>query len=1105
MLALAITTRSHHAAHVPAGRGEAIVTRNLTGIFATDVLAPAPRGLKKPADLREDLLVWETSILLGPIYSCDYHFPSVGQHGEPAAEKTAGSEPPADSPRIENQATRRATNTEPDRRASVTFLFSCAFMLAALSLAACRGPLRGRKEKKSMHGRTRAAGAAEQLRSLIEEATADLSVYLAPGDVEIIGSTVTDCSAAYYGGVVYAWNSGAVSIIDSTVTSCSAGQYGGVVYAYINSGAVSITNSTVSSCWAGGLGGVVSSLDSGAVSITDSTVRNCSAVVYGGVVYAEDSGAVSIIAIINSAVTGCSAGQWGGVVYAQGNKFLSIAGVTFIDNSASIASVLFLSDIDHRSSISNASFTSKIADNGITIQTLNSEIDWVGLTPKLKILLSFYQVCIVLPTTYSARLPEKYTDWTNALSDVISVDWSDLILPAQCMPYASRLVVFATSPIGLIVLLLLAGVGLRLWRRRAARGGADIGEGEASASAMRIDESRVSASARSWLAEAVLGLLDLTPACLVLIFFFVPSVSVSIFRSWSCHAYTISPPNERLEQVSYMRQDASVECGTDDHGPIKNLAIGFVVVWPVGSLVLYSALLLACHKPLQAKTPNALTRATAFLHQEYELTYFWWEALELARKLVLTGFVLLIPEEEGFRRLMVATVICCFYAVVLAVVRPYKRVEDDCLAVATSLVLLLFFLVANWTTIFLAIKERSGIDDADAVLGIDKLDGVVNGMIVLVAFALLIFLVGAIVAARRVAMVPTIRLVSDRQQPELTLARGHTWHLFNSHIWSTGQDAAAVIKKQLQLLIPDIKIFLDVDDLKSIGALEEYISRSQVVLFFLSLGYFGSKNCEREVRASLDRQKPLVLVQEADPKKGGTLEAPPSSRQAPAHPASDLRAAIFDKGWPMTTWHRIEAFQRALLLCSPNYEALSKEQMRLYVPGEVQREALAFPKPVVLWASPANAGAAELADELTAKFGRSSLTVSTAEEPCSSDSRASRRRSSVLRRSAPRRAGDATHMLLYLNEHTFVSDERLAEQVKQARADRLPIVLVHENDPALGGCPFDYFFQTTPQELIAGLDGHAGLYKALAMSFFPGAHREARPPLAQSPPPTISR
>ena len=31
------------------------------------------------------------------------------------------------------------------------------------------------------------------------------------------------------------------------------------------------------------------------------------------------------------------------------------------------------------------------------------------------------------------------------------------------------------------------------------------------------------------------------------------------------------------------------------------------------------------------------------------------------------------------------------------------------------------------------------------------------------------------------------------------------------------------------------------DDLKDIGALEEYIQRSQAILFFLSQGYFRSK------------------------------------------------------------------------------------------------------------------------------------------------------------------------------------------------------------------------------------------------------------------------
>ena len=76
-----------------------------------------------------------------------------------------------------------------------------------------------------------------------------------------------------------------------------------------------------------------------------------------------------------------------------------------------------------------------------------------------------------------------------------------------------------------------------------------------------------------------------------------------------------------------MRQDASVECGTDEHKPITNLAKGFIVVWPIGSLVLYMSLLAACYKPLKKKTRTALTRATRFLHREYVLTYYWWEAL----------------------------------------------------------------------------------------------------------------------------------------------------------------------------------------------------------------------------------------------------------------------------------------------------------------------------------------------------------------------------------------------------------------------------------------------------------------------------------------------
>ena len=64
------------------------------------------------------------------------------------------------------------------------------------------------------------------------------------------------------------------------------------------------------------------------------------------------------------------------------------------------------------------------------------------------------------------------------------------------------------------------------------------------------------------------------------------------------------------------------------------------------------------------------------------------------------------------------------------------------------------------------------------------------------------------------------------------------------------------------------------------------------------------QNCLREIRSSLEMDKPLVLVQEADPDKGGgTLQA------LRAECPEDLQPDIFDKDRPLTIWYRIEEFQ----------------------------------------------------------------------------------------------------------------------------------------------------------------------------------------------------
>ena len=78
-------------------------------------------------------------------------------------------------------------------------------------------------------------------------------------------------------------------------------------------------------------------------------------------------------------------------------------------------------------------------------------------------------------------------------------------------------------------------------------------------------------------------------------------------------------------------------------------------------------------------------------------------------------------------------------------------------------------------------------------------------------------------------------------------------------------------------------------------------------------------------------------------------------------------------------------------------------------------------------------------------------------------------------------------MLLYLNEDTFVGaeGELFADEVRCALANGFPIVMVHENDEAAGGCEFARFFESTPQDLIAD-----GLYKALAYAWYPDPFRQ---------------
>lgn len=313
----------------------------------------------------------------------------------------------------------------------------------------------------------------------------------------------------------------------------------------------------------------------------------------------------------------------------------------------------------------------------------------------------------------------------------------------------------------------------------------------------------------------------------------------------------------------------------------------------------------------------------------------------------------------------------------------------------------------------------------------------------------------------------------------------------------------------------------DVDNLRDTDALEEHIQESAVMLLFLSKGYLQSHSCMREVRATLQKKKPYLLVHEADAMHGGAALA---VLQNELHDLKE-REVLFRVRCTIT-WQRIAELQvealkiiaEQMLAFTPAYNN-SGGSLSLFAPGSLLQQSFVFPRRVFLYVSSNNPGAKEVAEEMSSRYEKLDVTQSTmALDPfrwssagtlrafqlhklqrlgagtCGSlhgimsprpASPPSAPAAPTLTTSAAREPEEkkVTHFLLCLNQLTFIGQQgvALAKEVKAARTGGLRVVIVHENDESddvRKGCQFGTGFQKTPQYLVDD-----GLYKSLAITF----------------------
>jgi hypothetical protein len=164
------------------------------------------------------------------------------------------------------------------------------------------------------------------------------------------------------------------------------------------------------------------------------------------------------------------------------------------------------------------------------------------------------------------------------------------------------------------------------------------------------------------------------------------------------------------------------------------------------------------------------------------------EVIELARRTVLTGWVLLIDERSSFTRILVAVMVSLAVLMLLLIKQPYRHPEDQFLAVSAQFMVLCSFVGASYIKAYEEVKDEGELAMAQKVFDFDSSDHIVHLLLVftvLMVFPMLFFSLAY--SIRQDGYVNTIRLRSTGKVPELTLRKGQLFHLFNSHIWGTGQ------------------------------------------------------------------------------------------------------------------------------------------------------------------------------------------------------------------------------------------------------------------------------------------------------------------------------
>ena len=335
------------------------------------------------------------------------------------------------------------------------------------------------------------------------------------------------------------------------------------------------------------------------------------------------------------------------------------------------------------------------------------------LRPQVKIAWSFYQVATLIPAVYLVQLPKQVEEVLDLFR--ISIELEAYNIHISCYGASG-----IDGQIGFLVIWPIIGIcaspliGLALsllFKRTTLR---------------ELCALRHRRGDRSFTDTVLLGYA--MPLTMLILYFAFPPVTALAFRLFEdCTTFT----DELGESQAFLisdRKHYAVPCPSDELKGAQSTAWLAIFLYPVGIILLSAWLLYLGRSTLlleQESTPY--TRSISFLHAPFKPTYFYFDLLELAKKLFLIGFASLI-EPGTLAQITVAVIVSLLFLVLHLQSLPYHRNMDNILATMVNLSLVLFFF---WTSL-LQTGALGGDDDLEA----DRLSSMGHAVSLMMLFAI---------------------------------------------------------------------------------------------------------------------------------------------------------------------------------------------------------------------------------------------------------------------------------------------------------------------------------------------------------------------------------